>query len=278
MTAPSRPRSTIAASLAALSLAVAAACGRAGETVELTYPDGSVRARGRVHLAEDGTRHLRGRWEFWYPGGRLQCEGDFSRGARLSDVAERADHTGVPRAGRDGEWRSYSQHGPTVSVGAYRGGRRHGTWTWCYDDGAPEARASYVLGALDGHLVRWHANGVIAEEGDWLRAERLGWHRTYYDSGQVRTEGRWEDGLAEGLHRRFAPSGAILEECGHHRGERSGPRNLWSEDGALVWSAQYVDGEIDGAPTRYDGEPADTPPPIVEPTVETGELVVQQTQ
>ncbi|MEM9378689.1 MAG: hypothetical protein AAGB93_01985 [Planctomycetota bacterium] len=279
MTAPGRSRAATAAALSALTLAVAAACGRASETVDLTYPDGSLRARGRVRVADDGDRHLRGRWEFWYPDGRLQCEGDFSRGARLSDVAQRADHTVVPRAGRDGEWRTFAPHGPVVSVGTYRGGLRHGTWTWCFDDGASEAQACFVLGDLDGRFMRWHANGEVAEEGDWVRGERVGWHRTYDDAGQVRTEGRWSDGLAEGLHRSFASNGVILEECGHHLGRRSGTRTLWADDGTLLWTAEYTDGVAHDAaqppPARAaaDRAAADRAAPLAE----TGELAVLRT-
>jgi len=64
------------------------------------YPNGALRARGRVRQDPQKDLVLVGRWTYWYPNGQKEAEGDY-REAR--DSGKRGA-TGLLMDGREGPW------------------------------------------------------------------------------------------------------------------------------------------------------------------------------
>jgi len=135
---------------------------------EETWPDGSRRASGRY---KDGLRH--GRWRSWHASGENASSGKYDEGLR------------------DGKWTVWREDGSVVdeesgefavleleyeggaprSRGETRGGVRHGSWTFYWENGVPKAGGVYVEDELSGPWWFRHADGTL--DPDWISGHYL---------------------------------------------------------------------------------------------------------
>ncbi len=131
-------------------------CPRGQELRQETDAQKKLKARGCVGRDAEGNDLLQGRWEFFYPGGQKQAEGQY-KNARAS--GERAD-AGFLKAGRDGHWVFWHENGQKSLEISYRDGKREGTIVEWFESGKKQREGTYRNDELlAGTLKRWDDKG-----------------------------------------------------------------------------------------------------------------------
>ncbi|MCB9733126.1 MAG: toxin-antitoxin system YwqK family antitoxin [Deltaproteobacteria bacterium] len=170
----------------------------------------------------------------------------------------------------DGPAAFFRPDGSVERRGAFKAGKREGTWRGTYDSGAPrmeesftddqldgpskrwfasgqlQVEATYVKGALDGHYTEWHASCFKRSEGDYALGKRVGVWTTWYKNGNVESAGRYEADKQVGTWRFAHEEGALLEEGEYVDGVRQGVWHEWFASGVKFRDVTYVDGVREG--------------------------------
>jgi len=121
------------------------------------WPDGGRKVEGRYR---EGARH--GKWRAWHPGGERAASGYYKYGLRDREWTVWAPD-GTLVEGESGEFavsELRGRGGRLRARGETRGGVRHGSWTFFWEQGVPQVRCSYRDGALEGPLVFFHPEGT----------------------------------------------------------------------------------------------------------------------
>ncbi len=92
-------------------------------------------------------------------------------------------------------------------------------------------------------IVKILPDGTELEHGEWLR-----WH----DNGQVRLQGEYVDGVREGLWRSWYPNGRMRGEGRLHRDRRIGTWTMWHDNGQKRSEVAYEVGLAHGKTTIWD--------------------------
>jgi len=98
-------------------------------------------------------------------------------------------------------------------------GKRHGMWSFWYEDGALWYEGVYEHGWEFGFWRGWHKNGVLAWETDYEGGKEKGLYREWYENGQLSYEGNHTNGLREGLWVWWNNGGERLIERTYVKGE-----------------------------------------------------------
>ena len=168
--------------------------GREVGTFTYYYADGTVRMRNTYtepgvrcdHEAYDEQGHLLvrghydrrnrdGQWLFYAEDGRLVKEAGYRMGIK------------------DGLHVIYTSKGDTAEVTHWRNNHRHGRW-WKRIGHKGYITGTYVNGGLEGRLVEYDEDGLLAREGHYLDGLKHGTYR-YYEGGKLTVDERWEHGL-----------------------------------------------------------------------------------
>ena len=168
--------------------------GKETGTFTYYYADGTVRMRNIYtvpgercdHEAYDEKGHLLarghydrrnrdGQWQFFAEDGRLVKEASYRMGIK------------------DGLHVIYTHTGDTAEVTHWVNDHRHGRW-WKRIGKQGYITGTYVNGGLEGRLVEYDDNGLLAREGHYLDGLKHGSYR-YYEDGQLTIDERWEHGL-----------------------------------------------------------------------------------
>ena len=168
--------------------------GKETGTFTYYYADGTVRMRNIYtvpgercdHEAYDEKGHLLarghydrrnrdGQWQFFAEDGRLVKEASYRMGIK------------------DGLHVIYTHTGDTAEVTHWVNNHRHGRW-WKRIGKQGYITGTYVNGGLEGRLVEYDDNGLLAREGHYLDGLKHGSYR-YYEDGQLTIDERWEHGL-----------------------------------------------------------------------------------
>ena len=168
--------------------------GKETGTFTYYYADGTVRMRNIYtvpgercdHEAYDEKGHLLarghydrrnrdGQWQFFSEDGRLVKEASYRMGIK------------------DGLHVIYTHTGDTAEVTHWVNNHRHGRW-WKRIGKQGYITGTYVNGGLEGRLVEYDDNGLLAREGHYLDGLKHGSYR-YYEDGQLTIDERWEHGL-----------------------------------------------------------------------------------
>ena len=94
---------------------------------------------------------------------------------------------------KDGLHVIYTHTGDTAEVTHWVNNHRHGRW-WKRIGKQGYITGTYVNGGLEGRLVEYDDNGLLAREGHYLDGLKHGSYR-YYEDGQLTIDERWEHGL-----------------------------------------------------------------------------------
>ncbi len=168
--------------------------GKETGTFTYYYADGTVRMRNIYtvpgercdHEAYDEKGHLLarghydrrnrdGQWQFFAEDGRLVKEASYRMGIK------------------DGLHVIYTHTGDTAEVTHWVNNHRHGRW-WKRIGKQGYITGTYVNGGLEGRLVEYDDNGLLAREGHYLDGLKHGSYR-YYEDGQLTIDERWVHGL-----------------------------------------------------------------------------------
>ena len=104
----------------------------------------------------------------------------------------------------------------------------------------------------DGRWVRegpweaWHENGVLHEEGAYVRGREQGEWRWWYDNEKPMARGRFVEGKRVGPWTFWHENGALMMEGQYEDGEGAGVWAHYDEAGNQVSVVEFVDGEVVG--------------------------------
>ncbi|MDA1263501.1 MAG: toxin-antitoxin system YwqK family antitoxin, partial [Planctomycetota bacterium] len=131
--------------------------------------------------------------------------------------------TGTLRHGRrEGTWTEYWENGAVMMTGDCEAGLRVGPWTWYYEDRSVKAEGSYVQGLKVGEWSSYHDNGLLLKRGHYQADEQSEWWKVYYRDGTLMEHGRYVRGVRQGHWEFFDKDGEL------------GPRTGTYADGRLV--------------------------------------------
>jgi antitoxin component YwqK of YwqJK toxin-antitoxin module len=67
-------------------------------------------------------------------------------------------------------------------------GKKHGDWTYWYDNGNKWSEGSFNEGLNDGERITWHENGQQHYTGEYDKGKRVGIWRFYDENGTMTKE------------------------------------------------------------------------------------------
>lgn len=168
---------------------------------------GQMTRRGTIHRDS-----YFGRTEFWYPGH------EYPYVLRYFDFG--------PNRG----WATYYDKDGALHHQAWiEAGEQTGPWVSYAKTGVKLWQGTLAKGVAHGAFQRFHGDGWVELECEYVDGKQTGPIRWLYQSGKVREEGRMENGLRQG--------------------EFKGLR----EDGTVQWVAEWKDGQS-GKVTYYDAQ------------------------
>ena len=101
------------------------------------------------------------------------------------------------------------------------------------------SKAYYKDDVLDGHFMRFHPNGRIAEEGWYRDGLRDSISHSYSEKGNVLSEEYYVDGKLEGEIRKWYDNGQVFQEGQYVNGMMDGQWFIFYASGALASKANY---------------------------------------
>ena len=101
-----------------------------------------------------------------------------------------------------------------------------------YRDGTKKTRRQVLRTAEGivnhGPYMRWHKNGVVAEEGEYRNGQRQGKFIERFDTGQPLFEVDYVDGVVHGVKREWSDVGYLKKEAEFQDGLRHGSYRTWT--------------------------------------------------
>lgn len=72
--------------------------------------------------------------------------------------------------------------------GTYQNNKRHGTWTYWYENGKVWSEGQFINGKSDGRRVTYFENGKVRYEGSYKEDIRIGKWRFFDENGRLLQE------------------------------------------------------------------------------------------
>jgi len=191
---------------------------------------GQVLSEGKA--TTDGTKEEF--WQFFYPGGIVQSEGNF-----------RTDR-------RSGPWKFYYPDGKIEQEGYYADGREDGLWTWYYPSGEVRREENYYRGREDGLSVEYDQSGAEITRGEYLDGYREG--EWYYHVGDHTEKGGYRGGMKDGVWKHYYLDGTLSFEGGYLQDMPNGKHRLYHENGKLKEEQYYNLGRKERTWWKFDAE------------------------
>ncbi|MCB9195345.1 MAG: hypothetical protein H6598_03890 [Flavobacteriales bacterium] len=115
---------------------------------------------------------------------------------------------------KDGKWKKYFPTGNLQSEIVYNNGKAVGDFVTYYDnkENTVEEQGSWMGKAYTDKFVRYHENGVIAQEKNFnAQGKAEGTQKYFYENGQVELEFSATNGVNVGTATRYWPNGDVKE-------------------------------------------------------------------
>ena len=190
------------------------------------FENGNMKIQGQF---SDGK--MEGEWRYYYNNNsKLKAVGSFNSG-NGTDISEKS---GIPRNGRNGNWKFYNEDGVLTSEYNYISGQLNGLLKDFYPNGKIKAEENYVNGVLHG--VNKQYSLVLTANSDEVYLEK---------------ELLWKNGKLNGLQHIFHSNGKIKEEVYYTNGQKNGARKTYFENGILATSCIYSNNKEEGIVKEY---------------------------
>jgi antitoxin component YwqK of YwqJK toxin-antitoxin module len=243
------------------------ALGGASEVIRQRYPDGKVQIERHVRQDENGSFMNHGPWVLKSQRGDVMAKGQFENG-KMSGMWQRWHPAGA--GGLFAEEPFSRFRGPFLSVCSFAEGKPHGEWmvmdgrrnkifelsftlgkrdgtaSWYWPNGARMRQVQYVEGQLSGDWIEWDTNRQITRRTSYDKNRELVIRQTWYHREQPQTEYHFlgpplqVEGADDWWNARLASFRASGEE------ERHGPSREWYVSGQKKMQGQYRHGKEQG--------------------------------
>ena len=95
---------------------------------------------------------------------------------------------------KHGVWTYYFENGELENIGSFNHGRREGEWKRYRDNGKLMVISYYKGGFAEGECKYYHENGELESIGFYKDGNRDGEWKTYKENGMFRRTEHWQDG------------------------------------------------------------------------------------
>tara|TARA_B110000008_G_scaffold279096_1_gene324903 strand:+ start:155 stop:1156 length:1002 start_codon:yes stop_codon:yes gene_type:complete len=98
----------------------------------------------------------------------------------------------------------------------------------------------------EGEITRWHSNGEIYSNGQFINGNRVGEHNWYYESGKRKERQFFDSGKRIATTTQWYENGKKYAEGNYKKGQLSGKLTWWYENGQKKEEANFAVGDRDG--------------------------------
>lgn len=222
----------------------------------LWRPVGSKLALRKLVEAEFAGNQLHGQTRRFYPGGTVQSEMHFDRGAPTGVHKEFYSTGEIEREthfqGSRRERKAYYRNGQPRLLELEDSGALVSAKSW-FPDGSQRRVASYRDGFSTSEQ-RWYSNGQLAfESQDFGPVEHPphGTIQEFYDSGNLRSEHQYTEGIMHGPFKKYYDNEQLWEEGTYARGVLDGPHRKWWKNGRKALESTWREGQKQGPYLRW---------------------------
>ena len=151
---------------------------------------------------------------------------------------------------KHGYYKSFWQNGNRKEEGAFKEGKKDGTWTFFADSGTEKISEEVWEEGRLLHHATYYPNGNPRSESTYSdRGEATIY---YYENGNKEREGAYKSGLEDGLWIWYYENGNKKEEGFFRDGKWDGTWTWYREDGTMQYERAYLNGVERGVWTWWD--------------------------
>lgn len=260
----------------------------------MTYRNGYLYAQEKINRYNSEGRKS-GNWQEYYPNTRVKEEGNWTNGLRNGifkfykkngdlDRVEKYEEGELVKDDAEAALldirKEYNEDGSVKSVGAYKDGKKHGTfrefdakgnivgafiydnetksgeglldtlgrkqglWKWFYPDGSVRSQGTYKDGKKDGEWTYFFTTGKAEQKGTYKDDVYIGNWKWFFADGRVHREEQYRKGREEGHFVEYDSLGNVLTEGDYIDGLKTGKWILHVND--HFEEGEFLDGERNG--------------------------------
>jgi len=168
-----------------------------------------------------------GTFTYYYPDGMVKA------------ISEMSDN------GRRSYTKLFHTNGRLMGEGNYLDKVKDGTWNYYSDfDGVKVSTEHYVEGKLEGVIINYYPEGVIAEQIPYKHGLKEGEWTQYFSDGKIKLKATYVNDLIEGLMLIYYQNG-IPEVSGIYKNNlKHGQWMYFTDKGVLYKKETYANGQL----------------------------------
>lgn len=202
----------------------------------LDFYDGSLRMKGEyIRGIKNGI------WKYYVQGSSSRFYNlDFKDGNITS--AEYKDNdkawSGIPML--------YSENDTTIRTGVFLVQQMSDGQELYNFNSPPDIFVQMFKNVSEGSVTRWHSNGEIYSEGQFINGNRSGEFNWYYDSGNRKERSFFDGGKRIAMTTQWYENGKKHAEGNYKKGQLNGKLTWWYENGQKKEEVNFTQGVRDG--------------------------------
>jgi antitoxin component YwqK of YwqJK toxin-antitoxin module len=208
----------------------------------------AVTLSGQNALDNNGQRT--GRWQGFYPDGKLRYEAEFLNGKPVG-TTKRFDEKGNLSASMHfypGTDRClaemYAPNGRIIARGVYEAQKKDSTWTYLRHDGSVSLVENYNGGSLSGPAVNYFPSGSISQQLHYSAGKKSGPWIRFFENGDTLIAAGYTEGKLHGSYTSYYTGGSVSISGTYHNDLKDGEWIYFSEDGEILSVIRYNKGDI----------------------------------
>lgn len=208
----------------------------------------SVALSGQNALDSSGQRT--GRWQGFYPDGKLRYEAEFIDGKPVGTM-KRFDESGnlsVSMNFYPGTDRCfaemYAANGRVIARGVYEAQKKDSSWTYLRHDGSVSMMENYNGGSLSGPAENYYPSGRISQQLHYSSGKKNGPWIRFFENGDTMITASYTEGVLHGSYTSYYSGGSVSISGAYHNDLKDGDWNYFSEEGDILSVIRYNKGDI----------------------------------
>jgi len=214
---------------------------------------------GSSTLGQPGT----GTYTEWHDNGKKSVEQKLQAGKVVEEIRYRGDGTkdfqvSYDASGnRSGVFQAWATDGNTlVAKYEYKGGRKEGTQTEWYSNGAKKQDAAYKDYFKTGQWTDYYPSGQVKRTRHYVEGRRQGNWISYYDNEahQVSKDEHFEASVPTGTVTTYFEDGGVESESHYAAGKKTGKWTEFQASNLPASAIHYANNRKDGEVRTYHAE------------------------
>ena len=202
----------------------------------LDFYDGTIRMKGEyISGIKNGT------WKYYVQGSSNRFYNlEFKDGNITSAEYRDSDKawSGIPML--------YSETDTTIRTGVFLVQQMSEGQELYNFNSPPDIFVQMFKNVSEGSVTRWHSNGEIYSEGQFINGNRSGEFNWYYDSGKRKERSFFDGGKRIAMTTQWYENGKKHAEGNYKKGQLNGKLTWWYENGQKKEEVNFTQGVRDG--------------------------------